>query len=146
MIAVERFDITGNLRVGMVSEFEKDVYRTMKLFDDHEFYDNFEQYRKTFFEKVMEDLSPALITIENNEIYFLHPVFLGLLSHLQRPNLLSKKSLLIDLIRLMNYNRHEARLSDEAENLLKAGIAKNKLLNCINLINDALNYSRILKR
>lgn len=92
-------------------------------------------------------MSPLLLRDENNEIYFLHPVFLSFLSHIEKLDLLySSEKILLDLIKILGYDRSRARLSNEADNLEKAGIPKKDLIGSLRFIKNDINYSHILRR
>jgi hypothetical protein len=146
LIAGERFDISGQTSLGQVNEFEKAVYRATLVFGDLELLANIKYYHRGLFDQAITKLVPVLLIDQTSDIHFLHPGFMGILAYLNRCDLITNSSLLLDLIKISRYRRQEARFSSEAENLQKEGIKKISILNCINKINDIINYSRILKR
>jgi uncharacterized protein YfkK (UPF0435 family) len=145
LIAVERFYLGGQPQIGKLQEFEKEVFKLVK------YVDNFIGYFRTqsygiYYDKALLELQPILLNDNNNNIYFFHPVFLGLLESMKRIDLLQKKTSLIDLMNLIRYERLEARLSNESDNLQRIGISKQSILNCIDAIKDGLAYSRIIRK
>jgi hypothetical protein len=114
-------------------------------------FDNSIGYFKTqsygiYYDKALLELQPMLLNDDNSNIHFFHPVFLGLLEHIKRTDLLQKKDALIDIMNIIEYKRFEARLSNESDNLQRMGINKHDLLYCIDAVKDGLAYSRIIRK
>jgi hypothetical protein len=99
LIATERFDLTGQLFIGRTNEFEKEVYRTILVFDEFELLENIKNYRIGLFNEATNRLNPALLIDQREEVYFLHPVFMDILAYLDRYDLITKPTLLLDLIK-----------------------------------------------
>lgn len=143
--AAERFNLSGSLTIGMMKEFEKQVFRIsdriINVLDKTNFYN-----LGLSFDKSMAYLFPTIIPYWDNFIYYIHPSILGMLAHFNKTDFLNKVDLLIDIVRILEQERQEARFSKESDNIQKAGINKMHLLNYVNVINDSIRYSRILKK
>ncbi len=114
LVAAERFDLTGKLSIGMMNEFEKEVYRTTMLFNDEKSLSNIENYRRGLFEDSIIRLYPVLLVDQYHQIYFLHPAFLGLLAHFNKYDLLWNRPLLLDLVNIIRYKRQEVRVPSKS--------------------------------
>ena len=84
LIASERFDLTGQLLIGRINEFEKAVYRTALVFRNLEILTNIKNYHGGLFEQAIFKLAPVLPIDHTREIYFLHPGFTSLLAYRNR--------------------------------------------------------------
>lgn len=145
IVAAERFNLSGNLTLGMMKEFEKQVFRIcdriINVIDNAIFYN-----LGLSFDKSMAYLFPTIIPYWDDYMYYIHPSILGMLAHFNKTEFLNKVDLLIDIVKILDQERQEARFSEEADNIQKAGINKMHLLNYVNVINDSIRYSRILKK
>lgn len=143
-IAHERFNLSGDTVIESIEEFEKEVMHIYGNFASL-FSDLIIPNPGILFDKYIDNLKPIL-TCKDHKIYFLHPAFLGFLAQIDRFDLLKESNLLIDMIKLFRYERHDARFCIESDNLQNAGINKSEFLYRINYVNNSMQYSRILKR
>jgi hypothetical protein len=141
-----RFDKTGSTRLGSRSMIMKEIFQIVSLFQDTSAFNGIQEHHISLFDAAMAEVSPTILD-EKGEIYFVHPCLLSFLSAVNKfQDICCSDRLLLDLVKIVDYNRTAVRFSEEGQRLRQAGLNLQQLINAIPVLRDMITYSWIFRK